>query len=69
MTVPTDREFLIQKRDFDFEDPYATHHRTRAEYLGIFRRDWAFVSSRLLESKFYFDDENTEFTNLLFRFD
>ena len=67
MTVPTDIEMQNEKRDLDFVDPYAIA-RTQADYVDILGGDWAFVSSRLLESKHFFNNENTKFQNLLYRF-
>ena len=34
----------------------------------MIKKHFTFVSSRMLESKVYFDEESTLFTDLLFRF-
>jgi trans-aconitate methyltransferase len=66
-TVPTNIELGRQVSELDFKDEYAIH-RTRAQYQKLLRPHFTFVSSRVLESKFYFDDETTAFTDLLFRY-
>ena len=66
-SVPTNLELKRQVSDLEFKDEYAIH-RTREKYLKLIRPHFTFISSRLLESKVHFDDENTNFTDLLFRF-
>ena len=66
-SVPTNLELKRQVSDLEFKDEYAIH-RTREKYLKMIRPHFTFVSSRLLESKIHFNDENTNFTDLLFRF-
>lgn len=66
-SVPTDLEFKRQVSDLEFKDEYAIH-RTREKYLKLIRPHFTFISSRLLESKVHFDEENTHFTDLLFRY-
>lgn len=65
-SVPTNVEYKRQIDDLEFHDQYAIH-RTQEDYLKLLRPHFAIVSSRLLESRFHFNDENTLFTDLLFR--
>lgn len=66
-SVPTDRELKRQVEDLEFEDQYAIK-RSRAKYQRMIKKHFTFVSSRMLESKVYFNEESTFFTDLLFRF-
>lgn len=66
-SVPTNLELKRQVSDLEFKDEYAIH-RTREKYLKLIRPHFTFISSRLLESKVHFDEESTNFTDLLFRF-
>ncbi len=66
-SVPTNLELKRQVSDLEFKDEYAIH-RTREKYLKLISPHFTFISSRLLESKVHFDDESTNFTDLLFRF-
>jgi hypothetical protein len=67
LTVPTDMELKRQVSDLDFKDEYAIH-RSREKYQKLLKPHFTFVSSRILESKSFFDEESTHFTDLLFRF-
>lgn len=67
LTVPTDVELQRQVRELDFKDEYAIH-RSREKYQKLLRPYFTFVSSRVLESKHFFDEETTSFTDLLYRF-
>lgn len=67
LTVPTDMELSRQVEDLDFKDQYAIH-RTRAQYQNLLKPHFTFVSGRVLESKYFFNEETTCFTDLLFRF-
>ena len=67
LTVPTDLELDFQIRDHKFKDYYA-RRRTRSFYQKVLKRDFTFISNRLLESRHFFDEETTLFTNLLYRF-
>lgn len=67
LTVPTNIELGRQVSELDFKDEYAIH-RTRDEYRKLISPHFTFISSRVLESKRYFDEESTSFTDLLFRF-
>lgn len=67
LTVPTNKELNRQVEELEFKDEYAIH-RTREEYQKLLRPHFTFISSRVLESKHFFDDEKTPFTDLLYRY-
>lgn len=67
LTVPTDVELGRQVSELDFKDEYAIH-RSRERYHKLFKNDFTFVSSRVLESKHFFNEETSHFTDLLYRF-
>ncbi len=67
LTVPTNIELGRQVSELDFKDEYAIH-RTREQYQKLLRPHFTFVSSRVLESKHFFDEEKTSFTDLLYRY-
>lgn len=66
-SVPTDQELLRQRQDVDFHDSYA-FARSKNFYKKVLGDSFTFISSRLLESKTHFNESNTPFTELLFRF-
>ncbi|MFA7614569.1 MAG: class I SAM-dependent methyltransferase [Candidatus Caldatribacteriota bacterium] len=66
-TVPTDIEYKRQLEDHQFADPWAIQ-RTQSQYLKLIRPYFTFVSNRILESKLYFDETNSHFSELLYRF-
>lgn len=66
-TVPTDTELGRQVSELEFKDEYAIH-RSREKYQKLIRPYFTFISSRVLESKHYFNDETTPFTDLLYRY-
>lgn len=66
-TVPTNIELGRQVSELEFKDEYAIH-RTRDKYQRLIRPHFTFISSRILESKSYFNEETTPFTDLLFRY-
>ncbi len=66
-SVPTKRELERQGEELDFEDKYAIR-RSQRKYLRMLKPHFTFIGSRVLESKVYFDEDNTLFTDLLFRF-
>ncbi len=66
-SVPTDLELKRQIEEVEFKDEYAIH-RTRDKYYKLISPYFAFISSRILESKIHFDESTTHFTDLLFRF-
>jgi hypothetical protein len=67
LSVPTDLELKRQREEVKFTDEYAIH-RSKDKYLKFIRPHFTFISSRLLESKIHFDEETSNFTDLLFRF-
>ncbi|EQC52828.1 class I SAM-dependent methyltransferase [Bacteriovorax sp. DB6_IX] len=66
-TVPTDKELIRQIEDLEFKDEYAIR-RSRTKYQKMIKKHFTFISSRVLESKVHFNEENTFFTDLLYRF-
>jgi hypothetical protein len=66
LSVPTDLELKKQIEEVKFKDEYAIH-RTKERYLKLIRPHFTIISSRLLESKIHFDEDSTNFTDLLFR--
>jgi hypothetical protein len=67
LTVPTDVELGRQVSELEFRDEYA-RHRSRERYQRLLRPHFTFVSARVLESKHFYDEETTPFTDLLYRF-
>lgn len=67
LTVPTDIELNRQISELEFKDEYAIR-RSKEKYQKLIRPHFTFISSRILESKHYFDEETTSFTDLLYRF-
>lgn len=67
LTVPTDVEYQRQDKEMHFKDPYAKA-RSREWYQKNFRPHFTFLSTRLLESKHYYDETTSPFNDLLFRF-
>ncbi len=67
LTVPTDVEYKRQQSELDFHDKWAKI-RTRKQYLKLLAPHFTVISSRVLESKFHYTEDNTEFQDLLFRF-
>lgn len=66
-SVPTNIELKRQVSDLEFHDEYAIS-RTRKKYYDFLSKHFTFIGSRILESKYHFNQENTFFTDLLFRF-
>lgn len=67
LSVPTDLELDRQKEEVEFFDQYAIR-RSRAEYYELLSPHFTFISARVLESKSFFSEESSSFTDLLFRF-
>jgi len=65
--VPTDKELDRQVSELQFLDRFA-FRRSRNFYYKIIGKHFTFVAGRILESKVHFDEVNTHFTDLLFRF-
>ncbi len=66
-TVPTKTELERQVDDLEFFDTYAIR-RPQKFYLNLLKKHFTIVSSRVLESKTYFNKKTTLVTDLLFRF-
>ena len=66
LTVPTDLELDHQIENLNFNDTYALR-RSRAYYRKVIGKYFTNISSKVWESKFYFDEESTLFTDLLYR--
>lgn len=67
LSVPTDTELKRQREEVDFHDTYAIG-RSQSYYNRVLSKNFTFISSKFLESKYYFNKETTLFTDLLFRF-
>lgn len=67
LTVPTDIELKRQVEELEFDDKYALK-RTQDQYHRMIGEHFTAISSKLWESKFYFNAETTLFTDLLYRF-
>lgn len=65
-TVPTDLEAARLSAQYSFVDSYA-RRRTRKRYNNMLAPYFTVVGNRLLESKNYFDENNSLFTELVFR--
>lgn len=68
LTVPTNVELGRQVSELEFKDEYAIH-RTRDKYQKLISPHFTFIGSRILESKFYFSEDTTSFSDLLYRFE
>lgn len=65
-SVPTDKELKRQVSELEFDDQYA-YRRSKAFYLKALKPHFTIVGNRLLESKFHFNEDNSFFTDYLFR--
>lgn len=66
LSVPTDYELERQVSDLDFKDEYALR-RSKEFYRKKLEPHFTIVGSRVLESKFHFNEDNTFFTDYLFK--
>lgn len=66
LTVPTDKELNRQIEELNFHDTYAKR-RSRKFYRELLEKNFTNISSKVWESKFYFDEDTTLFTDLLYR--
>ena len=66
LTVPTNLELDKQIEDLNFDDTYALR-RSREFYRNLLNKHFTNISSKIWESKFYFNEETTLFTDLLYR--
>ncbi|CAH0991535.1 hypothetical protein SIN8267_01643 [Sinobacterium norvegicum] len=67
LTVPTAAEQQRFVEEYQFVDQYA-YSRTRQQYRELLSPHFTVVSSRLLESKQFYNDQTSDFTEDLFRF-
>jgi hypothetical protein len=67
LTVPTNLELKRQVEELNFKDEYALH-RSSQTYKKLISPYFTFISSRILESKHFFNNESTLLTDLLYRF-
>lgn len=66
LTVPTDKELDRQIEELEFNDTYAKR-RSRSYYRKLLGKYFTNISSKIWESKVHFNEENTHFTDLLYR--
>lgn len=66
LTVPTDKELDQQIENLDFHDTYALR-RSRKFYRKVIGKYFTNISSKVWESKYYFDEDSSLFTDLLYR--
>lgn len=66
LSIPTNIEYKRQREEFGFVDQYA-YKRSKSFYMKLLKKNYTIVSSRLLESKVYFDDRSSNFSEYLFR--
>lgn len=66
-SVPIDKEYERQVEELDFNDQYA-FRRSQGFYKRLLSPYFTVVSARVLESRHFFSQENTELTDLFFRF-
>lgn len=65
-SVPTDFELKRQVSDLEFEDRFA-YRRSKTFYLNLLKPHFTIIGNRVLESKHHFNEDNTFFTDYLFR--
>ena len=65
-SVPTDRELERQVRELDFYDQFA-YRRSKKFYRDLIKPHFTIIGSRVLESKVHFNEDNSFFTDYLFR--
>lgn len=66
-SVPTDLELKRQREDLSFHDTYAIQ-RSKEKYYELLSAHFTFIGCRILESKFHFSEQDSNFTDFLFRF-
>lgn len=66
LTVPTDIELDRQIDELNFKDKYALR-RTRAHYRKLLSSHFTNISSKVWESKVFFEEKTSHFTDLLYR--
>ncbi len=65
-SVPTDRELKRQVTELEFEDRYAIK-RSKSFYRKALKPHFTIIGNRLLESRVHFNEDNSFFTDYLFR--
>ena len=65
-SVPTDKELKRQVEELEFKDRFAKK-RTKGFYRKAIKPHFTIVGNRLLESKVHFKEDNSFFTDYLFR--
>lgn len=65
-SVPTDKELKRQVKELEFEDRYAIR-RPKSFYRKALKPHFTIIGNRLLESKVHFNEDNSFFTDYLFR--
>lgn len=66
-TVPIDIELQYQTDHLDFDDTHAIY-RSREAYHRFLTPQFTVVASRILESKVFYDENNSCFNELLYRY-
>lgn len=66
LTVPTDKELDFQIETLNFDDTFALR-RSRKFYRDKIGKCFTNISSKIWESKFYFNEDTTLFSDLLYR--
>lgn len=66
LTVPTDKELEKQVTDLNFYDRFALR-RPRSYYHKKMKGHFVNVGNKIWESQFYFDEETTFFSDLVYR--
>lgn len=66
LSVPTDIELDRQIEELEFHDTYAIR-RSRKFYRDLLGKHFTNISSKMWESKHYFDEKTSLFTDLLYR--
>lgn len=66
LTVPTDLELKKQRENLNFHDKYAIS-RSREKYFELISPHFTLISSKVWESRHYFDEETSLFSDLLYR--
>ncbi|MCR9203924.1 MAG: class I SAM-dependent methyltransferase [Halobacteriovoraceae bacterium] len=65
-SVPTDFELKRQVKELEFKDRFA-FRRSKSFYLKLLKPHFTVIGNRVLESKHHFNEDNTFFTDYLFR--
>ena len=66
LTVPTDKELRRQVEDLQFDDEFALK-RTSAFYKKLLSKNFTNISNKFWESKSYFNEDTSLFTDLIYR--